>query len=293
MPKTSFLRLKMLLWIGLLTQFAFTQNSDFFRLEYAHNPYNASEAEFSRFKASFNVPFKLKNGDYFITGMEYQHYNFTFDDDVTFPTENIDRLHVLDLNLSYTTKWNENWRLVLLFAPRIASTWTGSLESDDFQLNGTAYIVKNRPNLEKPYRLILGIGINSSAGVPIPLPTINYWKQFHPKWSYSLGIPKFNLKHQFTPKHSAQVFMQLDGFFVNIQDRFNAPNGKRAESISYRAIVGGLGYEYKFNKYLSYYLYGGYTLNQNTIFRDNDRDKILTIDDNRNFYLRTGIKFGL
>lgn len=287
MKKTGFLLL--LLISGQL----FSQNSDLFRVEFMHNPYRGADSDFSRLKTSFNYPVKLKNGNYLTIGSEYQFHHFNFEDNLPFATANIDQLHVLDLNVSYISKWNKNWRLVVLFAPRIASTWTGGLESDDVQYNGTVYLLKDQSKTEKPFRLILGFGINSSVGVPVPLPTVIYWRKFHPKWSYQLGIPKFNLKHDFTNKHSAQAFMQLDGFFVNIQDRFNVPGGERAESISYRAVIGGLGYEYSFNKYISYYLYGGYTLTQQTILRDNDRDKIFTFNDQNNFYLRTGIKIGL
>lgn len=283
-------------WLGCFIFFVslgYSQNTDLFRLEFTHNPYSNADSEFSRFKSSFNIPFKLKKGRYFTIGSEYQFYHFNFENNLPFSTGQIDQLHQLDLNLSYITNWNKNWRFVVLFAPRIASTWTQGLGRDDFQLNGTVYWLKDRSKADKPYRLILGFGINSSVGVPIPLPTINYWRKFHPNWSYSLGIPKINLKHDFDKRHSAQAFLQLDGFFVNIQDRFNVPGGERAESISYRTVVGGLGYEYSINKYLSYYLYGGYTLTQQTILRDNNRDKIFTFNDDNNFYLRTGLKIGL
>lgn len=270
-----------------------SQNTDLFRLEFMHNPYRNADSDFSRIKTSFNYLIKLKNANYFTVGTEYLFFNFNYEDNLPFVTKNIDQFHVLDLNLSYISKWNKNWRLVILFAPRIASTWTGGLESDDIQYNGTIYLLKDRTKSDKPFRLILGFGINSSIGVPVPLPTVIYWRKFHPKWSYQLGVPKFNLKHDFTQKHSLQAFLQLDGFFVNIQDRFNVPGGERAEGISYRAVIGGLGYEFSFNKYLSYYFYGGYTLTQQTILRDNDRDKIFTLNDENNFYFRTGIKIGL
>ncbi len=269
------------------------QLTDLARLEYSFIPKSDSEDEYTRFRGSFNIPLQTSEDCYFIIGAEYNRIILELEDNYPFSTDGLRRVHVADLNLAYTFKTNENWRLGLRFSPRIASTLTGRLSMDDVFLNGGIFAINDKrkdETLKRPYRLILGLTYNSTTGLPFPLPFISYFRQINEKWSFNLGIPKMNLKYYLNEKHSIQSFFSIDGYYANIHDRINI-DGNQAHHVSLSAIVGGLGYEYKFTKHLVAYAYTGYTLRLTNTIRDNNRDKLFNLGNVNAFYLRTGLKF--
>ncbi|WP_438964118.1 DUF6268 family outer membrane beta-barrel protein, partial [Winogradskyella sp.] len=188
----------------------------------------------------------------------------------------VETLHIIDFSLGYTIKVKNDWRVGININPRIASTLTNSMTSDDLFLNGGIFAIRDRTNatdIDKPYRFILGITYNTTAGVPYPLPFISYYRRVNEKWSYNAGIPKSNLKYFFSDKSMLQVFATLDGYFANIQQPIDV-DGQKVNNISLSVAVAGLGYEYCFTKHLVAYVYSGYTFRLNNVLRNSDRDEI-------------------
>jgi len=269
------------------------QLTDLARLEYSFIPKSNSEDQYTRLKALLNYPIKLKNGDYIVVGAEYNRILLNLEDDYPFDTSTLDKIHVIDLNLGYTFKWNENWRFGAKFNPRIASTLTEHLTSDDFFMNGGIFFINDRTddeNLTRTYRLILGLTYNATVGLPFPLPFVSYYREINEKWSFNAGVPKSNLKYTINAKNSLQTFVTLDGYLAHLQD-VSMVNGKNVDHISLSVAVGGFGYEYGFTKHLVLYLYSGYTFRLNNTLRDKNRNEVFKLDDVNAFYLRTGIKF--
>ncbi len=178
---------------------------------------------------------------------------------------------------------------------------TGELIGDDLIYTGAVYFIKTTEDERyiDPVRLILGLSYSTTSGIPFPLPVINYYKRFDPKWSYSLGVPKSNLKYYIDEKNSLQAFVTLDGFFANIQNNFpitpnsSSSNLQMAENISMTIVLAGLGYEYNFTDNLSLYLYAGHTLRNDIRLRDGNLDKVYTINETNSFYGRSGLKFSI
>jgi hypothetical protein len=275
------------------TYFAEAQLTDLARLEYSFIPSTRSEDQYTRLRAILNYPIKIKDKDYLILGGEYNRIILDLEDNYPFNTNALQRLHVIDLSLGYTFKCKNYWRLGLKINPRIASTLTRSLTSDDLFLNGGVFAIKDRTeatDIKKPYRLILGLTYNTTAGVPFPLPFVSYYRRVNDKWSYSAGVPKSNLKYFFSESSILQVFAGLDGYFANIQQPMLV-NDRFVNSISLSVAVGGLGYEYCFTKHLVAYSYIGYTFRLNNVLRNENRDEVFKLDDLNAFYLRTGLKF--
>jgi Domain of unknown function (DUF6268) len=274
-------------------QFVEAQLTDLARLEYSFIPSTQSEDQYTRLRALINYPIKIKDKDYLIIGAEYNRIILNLEDDYPFNTSDLQRLHIVDLNLGYTFKCRNDWRLGVKINPRIASTLTQSLTSDDIFLNGGIFAIKDRTNatdIKNPYRLILGLTYNTTAGVPFPLPFVSYYRRVNEKWSFSVGVPKSNLKYFFTESSMLQIFAGLDGYFANIQKPMNI-NDKLVNSISLSVAIGGLGYEYCFTKNLVAYSYIGYTFRLNNVLRNEDRDEVFRLNDLNAFYLRTGLKF--
>ena len=276
------------------------QLTDLARIEYTYFPQEASDNSFRRFRSFINVPLKLKEGTYLIPGFEYRNINLKFNDVTPFSREDLDRFQSFSLSLGYTQKLNDEWRIGLRIASRATSNYsTSRLKKDDVVHTGAFYFIKDKTKegLDKPWRLILGGRYDTESGRPVPLPFINYYREFHPDWSFTLGVPKSNIKRYFGTKrnHIVQGFLTLDGFYANIQDNVEVTQQEleTAESISMTVVLSGLGYEYCFTKHLVFYVYAGYTLINDIRLRDGRRDDVFTINDNNTFYGRSGIKFKL
>jgi len=272
---------------------SYAQTPDLVRLEYTVIPENDFGIRTNRYRALFNAPIKLNEEDYFIAGMEYNRYEFEIERDLPFAIDNFQRLHIIDLNLGYTFKLNPDWRFVGVLTPRISSNIEQGLDNNDLRLNASVVFWKEEKEVDQPYRLIVGLSYNSATGLPFPLPLINYYKRFKPNWSYTLGIPRSDLKFYIKDKHIIQTALFLDGYYVNIQKEIALPDDNSGASISLSAFVGALGYQYKITKEISLYALAGYSILQEGLIRDGNRNRAFTLNDEGNFYLRTGFKIGI
>lgn len=287
---------KLFLFVFLLISFfSNAQLTDLARLEYSFIPKNKSEDQYTRIRALVNYPIKIKEDSYFVIGAEYNSIFLNLNDSYPFDTSYIETITVIDLNLAFTHKLNDIWRVAYKVTPRLASTLTEKITSKDLFLNGGVFFIKDKTKLttiRKPYRLILGLTYNTTAGIPFPLPLISYFSQINENWSYTVGVPKMNVKYRFDEKKNLQAFVGLDGYYAHLQ-RPTAIQGNQVDNISLSVVVAGLGYEYSLSKYLVLYTYTGYTLRLNNVLRNADRENVFTLDDVNSFYLRTGIKFRL
>ncbi|MGN7515404.1 MAG: DUF6268 family outer membrane beta-barrel protein [Allomuricauda sp.] len=270
------------------------QSTDIFRVEYLNIPENDTGIKTQRYKALINLPIKLnEKQDYLITGMEYNRFDMGYSENLPFDKSELIRFHVIDLNLGYLTKWNENWNLVTILTPRMASNFMNGTVTDDFFMNATATFWKERPNADKPYRIVLGLTYNSTTGLPVPLPLVNYYRRFHPNWSFTFGIPKSSLRHYFNKKHSLEMALLLDGYFINLQNDILLDNGQVASKISLTSLLGTLVYQYNISKRMSLFAMVGKTVVQEGILRNDDQGKVYLLNDESNFYIRTGFKIGV
>ena len=269
------------------------QSPDIFRLEYMIMPKNKAEAELSRYKLVANIPLKVRKSDNVIIGAEYNYLAYKIGSSAFFDTEGLKNLHVVDLNLAYVYKHDEDWRFIGVLTPRLSSTLSNSLENGDVSVNVTVGAFKDKQDIEKPMRLVLGIAYNSTIALRVPLPIIYYEKKFHPKWTYVVGVPKMGLKHHLKKDHMIQTEFILDGYFVNLQNNIILPNTGFASSISSSAALVTIGYQYNISKNMSFYGYAGHTIFQDGVLRDKDRNDIFTLNDKPSLYFRTGFRIGI
>lgn len=263
-------------------------------MEYLNIPENDTGIKTQRYKFLFNLPIKINaKKDYLITGLEYNKLDVGYSRDFGFDKSELNRFHVVDLNLGYITKWNENWNLVTIVTPRLASNFTEGSISDDFFLNATATFWKENPIAEKPYRIVLGLSYNSTTGLPIPLPLISYYRRFHPNWSYTLGIPRSSFKYHLAKKHTLEMALFLDGYFINIQNNIVLPDNQIASKISLSALVTAFGYQYNISKRMALYVLAGRSIEQEGKLRNDDRGDVFLLNNESNLYIRTGFKIGI
>lgn len=288
-------RFKWFLFIVFIAYYAgWGQTPDVFRAEYMLMPENRAGVETTRIKLLANIPIPVRDKkDYVVVGSEYNRYNFEVPDTLFTDSGDLKKLHIIDVNLAYVYKLTEEWRLVGVVTPRWSSNFVEELQEDDFNINYTVGAYQDKKNVEKPYRLVLGLSYNSTSPVQIPLPVLYYEKRFRPNWSYVLGVPKSGMKY-FTPKgHFLQTELFLDGYYVNIQNNILLSGNTLSTDVSYTALLLTLGYQYKITKDMSVYLVGGHSLFQNGALRDNERQDIFTLNDEAGLYFRTGFRIGI
>lgn len=285
-----------------ISSITYSQSTDLARIEYTYFPQSDSDNSFRRFRSFVNFPIKLnEKGAYLIPGIEYENTNLKYQDNAMFNTRELEHFQSMEFTLGYTYSMSEQWRFGAQGGAKVASNFErGDILNDDVIYTGAVYFIKTTEDerYEEPVRLILGLAYSTTSGIPFPLPVINYYKRFSSDWSYSLGIPKTNLKYYINDKNSLQAFATLDGFFANIQRNFdvnpmNTSQEDIADNISMTIVLAGLGYEYNFTKHLSFYLYTGHTLLNNIRLRDENLDKVYIINETNSFYGRGGLKFSI
>ncbi|AXG68151.1 hypothetical protein KORDIASMS9_00341 [Kordia sp. SMS9] len=270
------------------------QLSDLARIDYTLIPNAKSNVEYSRFRALFNYPIKLKDDNtYLFLGLDYSNIHLRSEIDFPFNTRDLNDFQLLDFSIGYTTPLRNNWRLGVRFQPGFSTNLVAdALSIKDVVLSGTiAFIKQGKKYNDKSTRLILGVTYGGNSGFNFPLPFVSYYKKFRPNWSYNLGIPKTNLQYYFSPKHRLKAYAQLDGFTSNLQREVPIIDGEAAESINLSLILTGLQYEYHFTKQLQFYARAAYILAINNELRSDNRDPIFSLDNEAKIYLRSGIKF--
>lgn len=240
------------------------------------------------------MPIKLnEKQDYLVTGVEYNRIDRDYAADLPFDKSELIRFHIIDLNVGFITKWNENWNLVTILTPRMASNFVTGTVTGDFFMNATATLWKEKPKADKPYRIVLGLTYNSTTGLPVPLPLVNYYRRFHPNWSFALGIPKSNFTYHITKRHSLQAALLFDGYFINLQNDIVLDDGQVASKMSLTSLLGTLVYQYNISDRMSVFAMFGQSVYQEGILRSDDQGKIFVLNDEPSLYIRTGFKIGI
>ncbi len=275
---------------------SYAQLSDLVRVDYTAMPGSSSDIKFNRTRVLFNYPIKLKKEKtYLFLGLDFTNINTTIADNTSFDNSELDNFRILDLNIGYTSPLKNDWRLGVRVTPGISSNLSSSeLGIQDVVFSSDVIFIKDKTkdeNAAKPWRLILGVSYSGNRGFPFPLPFINYYKKFHDKWSYNLGVPRMDLKYHFNEKHKIKLYSEIDGFTVNLQQGILIDNSTKAESINVSLILTGLQYEFQLTKYLRFYAKSAYIINDSFNFRDSSRDNIREFENSTKLYLRTGLRF--
>ncbi|WP_303275888.1 DUF6268 family outer membrane beta-barrel protein [Flavivirga aquimarina] len=282
--------------ILLLSTFSFAQLSDLAKIDYTILPAGDSDIEYSRVRALFNYPIKLKKEQtYLFLGLDYSTVNLNMTEHPSFDIEELNDFQLLDINIGYTTPLKNDWRLGARLTPGFSSNLRANdLRFEDAILSGDIVFIKDKkedPNVKKPWRLIIGISYSGNRGFSFPLPFISYYKKFHSKWSYNVGIPKLNLQYHAFSKHRFKLYAELDGFTANLQQGVLIDNSIIAESINMSLILSGLQYEFHITKNIQFYARASYIFSNSVNLRDKNKDNILELDKSNTQYLRTGIRF--
>jgi hypothetical protein len=301
--KKSKLKFAMLILVLITTSFfSFSQTTDLARVEYLYMPFSKSNNSINRYRALIQAPIPInkEKKTFLVIGLEYRYVDINIQDIedraafANFGNDPVGSVQRMDGYLGYTFKISELWRIGAKAGISVQSNLETSPSGDDFIYDGAVYLIRDNDGegVEKPSRLILGLTYSTTPGRNFPLPLVNFNKEFHPNWTYTIGVPKTNIRHYLNDNHkdAIQAFATLDNFFGNIQNNFLVED-KVAANISMTTAVLGLGYEHFFTKHLLFYAYGAHSVYTEFRLRDPDGENVYTINEENSFYFRTGIKF--
>lgn len=280
----------------LLTGFAQAQLSDLARIEYVGLPQSSEGGSaFDRYRLAINYPIKIKEDTYLFVGLDYSYISYSIDESlINFNSQEIDEFQLLDLNIGYTFKINDDWRFGGRIQPGFSSNLKArNLSFEDVIISGDAVFIKDKKDNDIPYRLILGISVSGKGGFPF-LPFISYYRKFHSKWSYNVGVPKMNLQYHASKKNRIKLVARLDGFRSNLQRGIAVGESQEiASRFRQQLVLGGLRYEYKFTDHIELYINGSYVISNTIELRDRSRNTLTELPEVNNFYIKSGIRFKL
>lgn len=287
-------KISALLALFLVTAMGVAQLSDLAKIDYTKLPKGNSNVGYDRLRGLFNYPIKVGDGSFFLVGLDYSKIELSFDSSIeSFDIDAIEDFQLLDLNIGYTFKMNENWRFGARFTPGFSSNLVKELSFEDMVFAGDLVFIKdkkNDPNVKRPYQLIFGVSYSQNRGIPFPLPFISYYRKFHPDWSYKLGVPKSNLQYHLSKKSRFKLIAELDGFTSNIQGGLLVNGNEMADKANMSIIIGGLRYEYKFTEHLELYFNLANIMSSRANLKDKKSRTIISVNKNNTFYFRTGIR---
>ena len=224
----------------------------------------------------FNVPFRIKENAYFFAGVDYTTREFQFSERVdTFDKSGVEDFQELDLNLTYTFNTKNNWRVGVQLTPSFSSNLQGSLQKEDLLLSGVLAFVKDKKQSEdvnKPWRIIMGLAYSSNSRAPFPFPFFSYYRKFHPKWSYNIGAPVTNIQYHLNEKNRLKFYAEGDGFNAHIQKGVFVNDNQLANRLRILLVMTGFRYEYNFSKHIESYLNITRTVRSDMQLRENTQN---------------------
>ncbi len=280
--------------LSCVCSFSSAQLVDIVRLEYTTVPSIGSDFDFSRQRFAFNYPIKLKDEKYLFFGLEYNSIHLNFKDSIpNFDQTKTDQFRLLDVNLTYTFKINDNWRFAARLVPGFSSNLvTKEFLFDDTFVSGTVVFIKDKKaskEVIKPYRVIVGMAYSNTSGFIFPIPFISYYKKFHPKWSYNLGVPTTNLQYHANERLRFKLLGQLDGFTSNLQEGLLINDERLADRIRMNLLLLGLRYEYKLTHNIEMYLNTTHSVRSRIMLRAT-RENILSLAKQKVFNFTGGVR---
>lgn len=263
---------------------------DIARVEAVHIPQGDNQDfEFTKIRALFNVPIKLKEGRHLILGADYSVIDIVQIEALDFSTKPLRDFQTFEFNFGLTQKLKNNWRMVAMAKPGVT---TNSVKNTSFlkamRLSGGLLFYKDE-KVNKNYDLLVGIFYNAFNGFSYPLPYLKYHKIINQKWSYDLGFPKMNLEYMVAPKHALKAYATIDGFNSNLIETLAITEGN-VERFNARVVVAGLKYDYTIREHVEWYFATGYIFDSAINLRDRNAESLIKINSENAIYLRTGIR---
>lgn len=278
--------------ILMSSSIGWSQQQELISTSYVFVPNQNNQIDFSQSRTQINFPMKLKKGMLFHS-ISFDYYRLNYDANFMPYTESLERFYTMNYRINYTRNLSDTWQLGANFLVGAQSNFSTSISSEDFNLGGGLFVVKNSLGNKSRSRLVIGLNFSNALGEPRLLPMIGYTKIYNNGNAFALGFPNTFYNYQFNPKTSVKALLDFQGFYANVGVR---PAFSQDENIS-RAffLSAGLGLQLKrkIDANWSVFLKSTYSfLNDYTLLNEAE-DEIFDFGLDPVFYISTGVTFNI
>jgi hypothetical protein len=238
----------------------------------------------SKVRAALSYPLVLSQGrTILLSDLSYQNIEFDYR-----KTESIlDRLHRVSYSLTMMHVLSQQWSLIAMVNPSLASDFEAGLTSDD--LSFQAAIIANR-HLSKRLSLGLGAAYSTQFGSAVPLPLLMVEWNNGGKWSFSATLPS-DLELWYQASERAKVGMLISG---DGDSYFFDPQGYTVErpELRYTMLTLGAAASISLLPHVQLHIEAGIIGLHRFEFYSGD-EEIVSNDLEPSQYLRAGFQFEL
>ncbi len=197
------MRKYLVLVLFLYRLLGFAQNYvDVLHSEYTATPQNTFDSsnqttDLQKININITTPIKLKNGNAILTGLVYDRVNTSFD-----PGEKMTPVSSFILKMGMNIKHSDKWSTTFLLLPKLASTFTATTTSEDFQFGGLV-LAKKKKTENLSYKI--GAYMNGDQFGPFLVPLFGFYYK-KKKLEMDVIVPSYaKINYSLSPKFTAGV----------------------------------------------------------------------------------------
>ena len=209
------MRKYLVLVLFLYRLLGFAQNYvDVLHSEYTATPQNTFDSsnqttDLQKININITTPIKLKNGNAILTGLVYDRVNTSFD-----PGEKMTPVSSFILKMGMNIKHSDKWSTTFLLLPKLASTFTATTTSEDFQFGGLV-LAKKKKTENLSYKL--GAYMNGDQFGPFLVPLFGFYYK-KKKLEMDVIVPSYaKINYSLSPKFTAGVNWRATVKSYNLQ----------------------------------------------------------------------------
>ena len=193
----------------------FAQNYvDVLHSEYTATPQNTFDSsnqttDLQKININITTPIKLKNGNAILTGLVYDRVNTSFE-----PGEKMTPVSSFILKMGMNIKHSDKWSTTFLLLPKLASTFTATTTSEDFQFGGLV-LAKKKKTENLSYKI--GAYMNGDQFGPFLVPLFGFYYK-KKKLEMDVIVPSYaKINYSLSPKFTAGVNWRATVKSYNLQ----------------------------------------------------------------------------
>ena len=209
------MRKYLVLVLFLYRLLGFAQNYvDVLHSEYTATPQNTFDSsnqttDLQKININITTPIKLKNGNAILTGLVYDRVNTSFD-----PGEKMTPVSSFILKMGMNIKHSDKWSTTFLLLPKLASTFTATTTSEDFQFGGLV-LAKKKKTENLSYKI--GAYMNGDQFGPFLVPLFGFYYK-KKKLEMDVIVPSYaKINYSLSPKFTAGVNWRATVKSYNLQ----------------------------------------------------------------------------
>ena len=162
----------------------------------------------------------LKRSEKLRVSLDYLRRDFDFfNRSEIFPLDEIERIHVLQLNLDFHQNLGSSYQIDASLSPTISSSWTNALTSEDFLWNFSGFISKKWMNAKNAsHSLYVGVLYDVLLGSPRYIPSLQYQTTVLKRTRLDIGFPKNSVAFQFNERNQVMLEYTFSGMYAHVSN---------------------------------------------------------------------------